>query len=834
MRFLQEWRWSQIVWVLAVFHLLTVEDGAASILVVSNANDAGPGTLRQAIIEANATPGPDEIHFGPRFFPWIMLSNALPSITDPVVIDGTTSPYWFFAPIVKLDGQWSVYGNGLTIQASNCVIKGLDIRRFNGAGLWIGGMSNVVQRCWFGIDTDRWAYNVWGVVVHGSYNLIGGTTRYAGNWISGNRSANILLRDVGTSFNQICGNIIGPDLTGQQPAPNQSIGVQIESGATDNIIGGTEFGAGNIISGLPGTGLYVSGANTVIQGNWIGLSYYGQGPLGNGVGCRVVGFGGGTVIGGADPAGRNIIAYSASAGIVVKDAANVALLGNAIYGNGGLGIDLGGDGVTTNDVADRDDGSNRLQNYPTIFSASGDGSVTGVVTSAPNASFRIEFFSNSSCDPSGYGEGESFAGTITLQTGTNGVGTFSGLVTFAPGQFFVSATATDEAGNTSEFSPCLPIANAVPRFVKGPDQMVNADAGLQFVYGWATGIDPGGPGEMFQVISFVVTNDNPALFLEQPVVDELGTLRFSPAPGSSGTAIVTVVLKDDGGTANNGHDTSDPQQFLITVLPVNHPPVAVAQFFARGILESNEFQMAIISGNRTNVQVVFDGAQSSDVDGDRLEYEWLEEGMTAPFAIGARATNFLTVGTHDVSLRVSDGILSDTDARSIIVITTSEAVRRLIQQVRDSGLSESRKRALVSVIQAALAQLERGHTRAGLVLLSVVERFVQVAIVRIDPETAQSLLFTIRPIIDAVRSAIVHNPPRETESTRLDCTLSNRYITIRWPVAGAGLRLEEKDLHKATTEPWMPVVGLYESNATHFFISLPAGSGNRLYRLSQW
>lgn len=139
----------------------------------------------------------------------------------------------------------------------------------------------------------------------------------------------------------------------------------------------------------------------------------------------------------------------------------------------------------------------------------------------------------------------------------------------------------------------------------------------------------------------------------------------------------------------------------------------------------------------------------------------------------------------------------------------------------------------MSVIQAALVQLERGHIRSGLVLLSVVERYVQVAIVRIDPETAQSLLRTIRPIIDAARSSIVHNPPRETESTRLDCTLSDGYITIRWPVSGAELRLEEKELHKATTESWMPVIGPYESNATHRFISFPAGSGTRLYRLRQ-
>src|SRR5262249_33075759 len=110
-----------------------------------------------------------------------------------------------------------------------------------------------------------------------------------------------------------------------------------------------------------------------------------------------------------------------------------AIQGNVISSNGltypeRLGIDLGGDGVTPNDLGDSDTGTNNLQNFPVLASAiSSDGSTTiqGSLNSTPNASFRLEFFANSACHSSGYGPGESFLGATAVITDANGNVSFS-------------------------------------------------------------------------------------------------------------------------------------------------------------------------------------------------------------------------------------------------------------------------------------------------------------------------------------------------------------------------------------------------------------------------
>ncbi len=119
--------------------------------------------------------------------------------------------------------------------------------------------------------------------------------------------------------------------------------------------------------------------------------------------------------------------------------------------------------------------------------------------------------------------------------------------------------------------------NDPPSFTKGPDPMVQEDSGPQTVLNWATNLRAGPPEEAGQLLNFIVANENPALFAAQPAITPTGTLTFTPAPDANGGATVTVVLKDDGGTANGGQDTSAPQMFVITVQPVNDPPVAQSQ-----------------------------------------------------------------------------------------------------------------------------------------------------------------------------------------------------------------------------------------------------------------
>ena len=107
----------------------------------------------------------------------------------------------------------------------------------------------------------------------------------------------------------------------------------------------------------------------------------------------------------------------------------------------------------------------------------------------------------------------------------------------------------------------------------GANQTVLEDAGAQTVTSWATAISPGPPSEAAQVLTFVITgNNNTALFSTQPAVASNGTLTYTPAANASGSATITLVLQDNGGTAGGGVDTSPPQTFTITVTAVNDAP----------------------------------------------------------------------------------------------------------------------------------------------------------------------------------------------------------------------------------------------------------------------
>src|SRR6185503_18867170 len=120
-----------------------------------------------------------------------------------------------------------------------------------------------------------------------------------------------------------------------------------------------------------------------------------------------------------------------------------------------LGIELGVEGVTPNDVNDTDTGPNQRQNFPvitTVLSANSS-TIQGTLKSIPNATFQIDFYSNAAVDPSGNGEGAQFFGTTSVNTDGNGDAIIN--ATFPVGLTagrVITATATDANGNTSEFS----------------------------------------------------------------------------------------------------------------------------------------------------------------------------------------------------------------------------------------------------------------------------------------------------------------------------------------------------------------------------------------------
>jgi hypothetical protein len=134
--------------------------------------------------------------------------------------------------------------------------------------------------------------------------------------------------------------------------------------------------------------------------------------------------------------------------------------------------------------------------------------------------------------------------------------------------------ANDGNGGTDDATAAITIApvNDPPAFLAGPPVSALEDAGAQSYANWATGISAGPADESGQTVTFSVTNDNPSLFSVQPALSSNGTLTFTSAANANGSATLTIVAQDNGGTANGGDDTSNPQTSSVTVIAVNDEP----------------------------------------------------------------------------------------------------------------------------------------------------------------------------------------------------------------------------------------------------------------------
>jgi VCBS repeat-containing protein len=125
---------------------------------------------------------------------------------------------------------------------------------------------------------------------------------------------------------------------------------------------------------------------------------------------------------------------------------------------------------------------------------------------------------------------------------------------------------------TKTFNIMIASVNDEPTFVQGENQEALEDAGLQSINNWATSISKGEGNESEQTLEFIVTNDHNTLFSSQPAITSEGKLTYTPADDAYGSATVTVILKDNGGTVNGGDDTASPITFTITIEPVNDIP----------------------------------------------------------------------------------------------------------------------------------------------------------------------------------------------------------------------------------------------------------------------
>ena len=451
-------------------------------------------SLRAAIQEADFTPASDNIDFNipvteagysaaPLSYT-IQPGSALPSMTRRTVINGTTQPDFPGTPIIVIDGiaaGATTEGLHFAAGANGSIVRSLVINNFSFNGVLVQSDAGTFAGNYIGLGPDgntiaannsTITTNYGGVRLEGDGNTVGGLVAADRNVLSGNGFAGVAI--FGGANNVIVGNYIGVDANGTLNRGNSQEGIDLLDG-TDNRIGGTSINERNILSGNGSDGIEIDGsAGTIVQGNYIGTDVTGTVVIPNvrdgidvnenaGVGTT------GSLIGGTAPGAGNLIVGNQIYGVSIRDALTVdnAILGNSIYGNTDRGIDLNNDAQTPNDPGDGDAGSNDLLNYPVLVRLTELG---GTVTArfdldVPAGDYRIEFFSNpGGTHPSGFGDGEIFAGAASITHGGTGVERFVGTFPGSVGDV-ITATATEDLGggayaSTSEYSAPLTVAPA--------------------------------------------------------------------------------------------------------------------------------------------------------------------------------------------------------------------------------------------------------------------------------------------------------------------------------------------------------------------------------------
>jgi hypothetical protein len=504
------------------------------------------------------------------------------------------------------------YQAGLFVSGANNTIGGTspadrNLLSGNSDGVTISGegaTGNLVLGNYIGTVGDGLStlgnYSA-GVRVGGSNNTVGGAQPGARNVISGNghtthervpAGAQVALSG---SNNRVLGNYIGLTAAGGGLGSVASSGVEVTG--SGHVVG--EPGAGNVIASSyyhtfrlvdrpagiriaqqvqqPGN-VVVGATDILVQGNLIGTDPTGTSPLPNSIGIRVDNwFVGPTaanvVIGGSAPGAANVIAFSELAGFSCYEGfdppfQNVRISRNSIHDNGGLGIDLADNrspGVTPNDAGDVDVGSNLRQNFPVIISAveSGSGTiVSGLIDTQSPSSVTIELFTSVARDPTGYGEGEVYRASATPSAGGAWTAVLPGGLT----GLYATATATDAAGNTSEFSQAVPITGGPVGsiVVTTPNGGEYWQMGSTKTIGWSsTGVSGNvsiavsrNGGATYEVVAASTEND--------------GTFDWSvtgPATGQARVRVTGVVNTSQSDESNGGFTIADAPDGAASVTP---------------------------------------------------------------------------------------------------------------------------------------------------------------------------------------------------------------------------------------------------------------------------
>jgi titin len=382
---------------------------------------------------------------------------------------------------VRIQGCSNVVG-GVTAGSGNVISGNSQI------GIWLVGSNgnaagNLVQGNLIGLDatgTNALGNGTAGIGISGAAaNQIGGPAAGARNVISANGGWGIFLITNGASGNQVQGNFIGTDASGTLARGNLYDGIYLQQAGT-NLIGGSVAGAGNLISANSNRGVWLTNSSwNVIQGNFIGTQADGTNSLGNvWHGIDLDANSTNNTVGGVAAGAGNRIAFAQTvyAGVRVRTGAfNDLISGNAIFSNGALGIDLsppnGGTGSGVNPIMDCESGiaanaANAGQNFPTLSNAYSVGTLTlihGIMDGKAGKTYALQFFASPSGDSLGNGEGQVYIGQTNVTLGsTCSSNLIVSLPVSVPAGWVVTATATDAANNTSEFSVWVPVLPVPP------------------------------------------------------------------------------------------------------------------------------------------------------------------------------------------------------------------------------------------------------------------------------------------------------------------------------------------------------------------------------------
>jgi hypothetical protein len=508
------WSWSLGRFWLAVLVLALPIGAFAATVTVTGTGDTvavdGSVTLREAIMSINAGANvnadvvavgvygvSDTIAFsipGVGVQTITQATTALPTLAVPVFINGYSQPGSSpntnalnaginAVPLIELNGN--IHG-GLVINGTGTTIRGLVLNRAGDDAILINADNVTIAGNFIGtnpagtsapVNSGGFSVRLSGVASNNV--VIGGPAAADRNLLSGYEQGGVI---VGASFSShsnaalIQGNHIGTDITGTVSlAPSTSLGVNIVGGPPTDVTNAMIIG--NLVSGNPAGGIQDSATGGVIQGNLIGTQRDGTSPLPNANFGGIDIGGNGITVGGAGAGQANVIAFNSAGGVDVRDnRSGNRISQNSMHDNVNYGITLceGCPPPLANDACDlvNQTRGNLGRNYPVLTSASiaaGNVTISGTLNSVLSTTFRIEFFSNAACSASGNGEGRTFLGFTSVTTNASCDVSFGPLVFAVPGgQTVIAATATDPAGNTSEFSVCLNANGAPPTTTTTP------------------------------------------------------------------------------------------------------------------------------------------------------------------------------------------------------------------------------------------------------------------------------------------------------------------------------------------------------------------------------